>query len=241
MCEPATILAITAGTATFAGGAMQARAKHNAAKAAAERQNYINDLTYKNQMNQAVHADQIKANRFQRQLEAHAAAQTALYRQMEVNQLERGRVSLVAQQQLEEKITETAFEGVANVAAQIQAQGQVLASNAAAGHSLLLQLMDSERALGMQEAQLNATLRDANKAYNMQEYGFDLDQYSADMLAANRMPGAPQAESASFAPIRKPKVAGPSGLGLLGGTIAAAGAGLSAGVKTYGATPETWR
>lgn len=230
MCEPITMVAIAAGGVTAAGGIMQARAKHQAAAAAAARQNAIAQLTYQNQFNQAKVADQIKANRFQRQLEAYAAAQSALHRQLEINQQERTRTSMVAQQQREEKITESVFSSQELAAKAIQAQGQVLASGAVAGQSLLLQLMDSERALGMEEAQLNATIRDANKAYNLAEYGFDLDKYSADTMAANRMPGAPQAEAASFGPIRKPDVAGPSGLGLLGGVISSVGSGISAGL-----------
>ena len=241
MCEPATILAIGAGTASAAGGMMQARAKHNAAKAAADRQNRINQLKYTQDRQKAYAADQAKANQFKRQLEAYAAAQTALHKQMEINQMERTRTSMVAQQQLEEKITENAFEGQSQLIASIQAQGTVLAGAQQSGQSLLLSLMDTERQLGMQEAQLDASIRDANTAYNLQEFGFDLDKYTADSMARNRLPAAPQAQQASFAPIKMPEVAGPSGLGLMGGMLSAVGAGIGTGTALYGQLPGDWK
>ena len=241
MCEPATIIAIGAGTATAAGGMMQARAKHNAAKAAAQRQNQINQLKYIQDRQKTYAADQAKANQFKRQLEAHAAAQTALYKQMEINQMERTRTSMVAQQQLEEKISENAFEGQSQLIASIQAQGTVLAGSQQSGQSLLLSLMDVEKQLGIQEAQLDASIRDANTAYNLQQYGFDLDKYTADAMAVNKLPAAPQAQYASFAPIKMPEVAGPSGLGLMGGMLSAVGAGIGTGTALYGQLPGDWK
>lgn len=232
MCHP---LAIAAGAVQAVGGVMQAQAQHKAAKAAAQRQNYINELTYRDQMNQAKAADQMKFQQYQRELAAHSAAQRAVYQQKEINQLEQTRVSIAAQQALEEKITEASFQAEEKMIAQIQAQGTVLASSQQSGQSMLLALMDTEKELGRQEAQINASLRDANKQYRISEFGFGLDKYSADQRAMGMVPGAPVAQMASFAPIKKPKVEGPSGLGLMGGIFSAVGSGIGTTVSTQAA------
>ena len=93
--------------------------------------------------------------------------------------------------------------------------------------------MDTERQLGMAEAQLDRRLVDANKAYRLQEWGFDLDKYSQDTRAMNQLPGAPQADFASFAPVKMPEVSGPSGLGLMGGIVSSIGSGLGVGTNVY--------
>ncbi len=231
MCHP---LAIAAGAVQAVGGTMTAMAQHRAAKAAAQRQNMINELTYKDQMNQAKAADQMKAQQYNRELAAHAAAQSAVFQQREINQLERTRVSIAAQQALEEKTTEAAFQAEEKMISQIQAQGTVLASGQQSGQSMLLALMDTERQLGRQEAQINASLRDANKQYRISEYGFGLDQFAADQKSMGMIPGTPVAQMASFEPIKKPKVQGPSGLGLMGGIISSVGGGIGTGFSTYG-------
>ena len=228
MCEP---VSIALGVASAAGGMMQAKAQHNAAKAAAQRQNHINELNYRNNLNIAKSRDQAKARDYTRKLEAAAAAQTALAQQQQLNVQERNRASIAAQQKLEEAGTEIAFEQQAAIAKQIQAQGTVLASQQS-GQSMLLSLMETERALGFEDAQLRASMVDANKAYRIQEYGFDLDKYTADVIAMNRLPAAPVASQASFAPIKEPEVQGPSGLGLMGGMLSAAAGGAAVGFGT---------
>ena len=235
MCHP---LAIAAGAVQAVGGIMQASAQHKDAKAAADRQNQINELNYRHDLNIAAHKDQIKAQEYDRQLAAQAAAVSALARQQELNQTEQSRASEAAQQVLQEKITETSFESQAKLVQQIQAQGTVLASGQQAGQSMLLSLMDTERQLGFQEAQLNRRVVDANKGYRLAEYGYALDKFSSDQAAMNRLPGAPAAPSASFMPIKQPKVQGPSRLGLMGGIISSVGAGISTGVGTYSAGKE---
>ena len=234
MCHP---VAIAAGAVQAVGGVMQAKAQHKAAQAAAQRQNYINELTYRDQMNQAKAADQMKVQQYQRELAAHSAAQRAVYQQKEINQLEQTRVSIAAQQALEEKTTEASFQAEEKMIAQIQAQGTVLASS----QSMLLALMDTEKELGRQEAQINASLRDANKQYRISEFGFGLDKYSADQRAMGMVPGAPVAQMASFAPIKKPHVEGPSGLGLMGGIFSAVGGGIGTGFSTYNNMPDAWK
>ena len=68
MCEPTTI-AIVAGVGTAAGGGMKAIAQHRAQKAAARRQNQINQLKFQHELQIAAHKDQVKANEYNRQLE----------------------------------------------------------------------------------------------------------------------------------------------------------------------------
>ena len=225
MCEP---VSIALGVASAAGGMMQAKAQHNAAKAAAQRQNQINELNYRNNLNIAKARDQAKLSDYDRKLAAAAAAQTALAQQKQLNVQERNRASIAAQQKLQEAGTEIAFEQQAAIAKQIQAQGTVLASQQS-GQSMLLSLMETERALGFEDAQLRASMVDANKAYRIQEYGFNLDQYTADVVAMNRLPAAPVNPIASFAPIKEPEVQGPSGLGLMGGMLSAAAGGAAMG------------
>ena len=229
MCDPVTI-GIAAGSATFIGGSMKAKAEHDAAKANARRTNMINDMKFKQELQIKAHKDQVKANEYKRQLEAHSAAQTALYQQQQLNQEEQTRVSIAAQQALKETRTEMMFEDQEKLIASIQAQGTTLASSQQAGQSLLLSLMEVDRQLGIEHAQTTAAMQDANKAYRIQEWGFDLDKYGADVKAIHSLPGKPVAQSASFGPIKMPEVKGPSGLGLLGGIISSAGAGLGAGL-----------
>lgn len=231
MCEPISIIT---GAVSAVGGVMQAQAQHQAAQAAAARQNQINELNYQNKLNIAAHKDKLKGQAYKQKLEAQAAAHSALARQKYLNQLEHNRASIAAQQALKEKVTESAFASQTALTKQIQAQGTVLASGQQAGQSLLLSLMDTERQLGFEEAQLGASIRDATAAYGMQQYGIDLDKYTADVNALNKLPAKPVAPSASFAPVKMPEVEGPSGLGLMGGIISSVAGGVGAGMDTYG-------
>ena len=228
MCEP---VSIALGIASGVGGVMQAQAQHKAAKAAAARQNQINELNYRNNLNIAKERDQAKFRDYERKLAAAAAAQTALAQQQQLNVQERNRASIAAQQKLEEVGTEIAFDQQAAMVKQIQAQGTVLASQQS-GQSMLLSLMETERQLGFEDAQLRASMVDANKAYRIAEYGFDLDKYTADVIAMNRLPSSPVAQQASFAPIKEPEVQGPSGLGLMGGILSGIAGGAATGVST---------
>ena len=235
MCEPISIIT---GAVSAVGGVMQAQAQHQAAQAAAARQNQINELNYQNKLNIAAHKDKLSGQKFKRELEANAAAHSALMRQKQLNQMEATRASVAAQQALKEKGTEIAFKGQEALTKKIQAQGQILASGQQSGQSLLLTLMDTERQLGFEEAQLNASMQDANVAYGIQQYGINLDKYTADVNALNKLPAKPAAPSASFAPVKMPEVKGPSGLGLMGGVLSSVAGGVSAGVSTYGTGQE---
>lgn len=236
MCEPISIIT---GAVSAVGGVMQAQAQHQAAQAAAARQNQINELNYQNKLNIAAHKDKLAGQKFKRELEANAAAHSALMRQRQLNQMEATRASVAAQQALKEKGTEIAFKGQEALTKKIQAQGQILASGQQSGQSLLLSLMDTERQLGFEEAQLNASMQDANVAYGIQQYGINLDKYTADVNALNRLPAKPAAPSASFAPVKMPEVKGPSGLGLMGGIISSVAGGVGSGFDVYSET-KNW-
>ena len=92
-----TAIALAAGSAAVStvGGVMQAKAQHRAGQEAAARQNLINDLNYKKQLQISSIKDQEKGEAFSRQLAANAAARTTLYRQMALNNMERVRASIL--------------------------------------------------------------------------------------------------------------------------------------------------
>ena len=243
MCD-ALAIGIVSGVGSAVAGIGKANAEYQAQRAAARRQNQINNLNYQNQLNIAARKDKIKGMEYTRNLEAHAAAVTALENQKALNQQEKNRASVAAQQELEEKITEMAFEEQANLAKAIQAQGTILAGEQQAGQSLLLSLMETDRQLGFESAQANASMRDANKAYRIQEYGFDLDQYSADSAAMNRLPGAPQTPWASMGPVKLPDVPMPSKAGrnaaIFGSLVGGIGTGLGAASSYRTASKGNW-
>ena len=157
------------------------------------RQKYLNDITI------SAYNDQRKGEVFTAQLQADAASRTAFYRQKELNQIEANRASESAQQELREKITESLFSSQENLAKSIQAQGTTLASGQQAGQSMMLTLDQAERELGFaQEAQLDASVFDSTKAYGIKQFGVNLDQFSSDVSAYNRITtSAPMAPTAS--------------------------------------------
>ena len=236
MCEP---VSIGLGVAKAGAGMMAAKAKHDQAKAAADRQNQIQREEFQRQLQIKAHQDQMKSNNYKAQLASNAAARTAMMRQRDLNQQEATRASIANQQALQEKITEASFKSQRNLIKSIQAQGTVLASGQAPGQSMLLSLMNEDRQLGFRQAEINASLRDANKASAINQYGVPLDRYASDTQAINSLPGSPASPSASFAPIKKPDVQGPSKAGLFAGMLGAAVDGASTGVSTYGTYLKT--
>lgn len=231
MCTAAAAVGAVSGGLTFIGQAAQARAQHEAAQAAAQRQNIINEQAYQNKLQIAIRKDQEKADIFSRKLGALAESQSAYARQRMMNQMEATRASISGQTALKEKITEMSFTGQSNLAKAIQARGAILAGQQA-GQSMLLSLQNVERVLGQETAQLNAQLFDANRARYAQQYGIDLDQYTADVMARNRIAPTPVSQSAEFSPQRLPEVQGPTGEALKGGLLAAAGSGVSSFTST---------
>jgi len=217
MCEAVT-LGILSGVAQAGAGIIQQNAAHRNAVAQVNRSNAIARQKYLNDITISAFNDQRKGEVFTAQLQADAASRTAFYRQKELNQIEANRASESAQQELREKITESLFSSQANLAKSIQAQGTMLASGQQAGQSMMLTLDQAERELGFAQAQLDASVFDATKAYGIKQFGVNLDQFSSDVSAYNRITtSAPMAPTASFKtiqpikqePPRKPSILGP--------------------------------
>ena len=231
MCEAVT-LGIIAGAAQAGAGIIQQNAAHRNAVAQVNRSNAIARQKYLNDITISAFNDQRKGEVFTAQLQADAASRQAYYRQKEINQLEANRSSETAQQELREKVTEAMFKSQEGLAKAIEAQGTVLASGQQAGQSMMLQLADVERQMGFKNAQLNASVFDATKAFGIKQFGVDLDQYGADTRAYNSISTtAAIAPSASFKTIRPIEQAPPEKPSILGPLLG----GIGTGIGVYGA------
>ena len=230
MCEAVT-LGIIAGAAQAGAGIIQQNAAHRNAVAQVNRSNAIARQKYLNDIQISAFNDQRKGEVFTAQLQADAASRQAYYRQKEINQLEANRSSETAQQELREKVTEAMFKSQEGLAKAIEAQGTILASGQQAGQSMMLQLADVERQMGFKNAQLNASVFDATKAFGIKQFGVDLDQYGADTRAYNSISTtAAIAPSASFKTIRPIEQAPPEKPSILGPLLG----GIATGVGVYG-------
>ena len=230
MCEAVT-LGILSGVAQAGAGIIQQNAAHRNAVAQVNRSNAIARQKYLNDITISAFNDQRKGEVFTAQLQADAASRQAYYKQREINQLEANRSSETAQQELREKVTEAMFKSQEGLAKAIEAQGTILASGQQAGQSMMLQLADVERQMGFKNAQLNASVFDATKAFGIKQFGVDLDQYGADTRAYNSISTtAAIAPSASFKTVRPIEQAPPEKPSILGPLLG----GISAGVGVYG-------
>ena len=230
MCE-ATTLAIISASAQAGAGMIQQNAAHRNAVAQVNRSNAIARQKYLNDITISAFNDQRKGEVFTAQLQADAASRQAYYRQKEINQLEANRSSETAQQELREKVTEAMFKSQEGLAKAIEAQGTILASGQQAGQSMMLQLADVERQMGFKNAQLNASVFDATKAFGIKQFGVDLDQYGADTRAYNSITTtASIAPSASFKTVRPIKQDPPPKPSILGPILG----GISSGIGVYG-------
>ena len=230
MCE-ATVLGIIAGAAQAGAGIIQQNAAHRNAVAQVNRSNAIARQKYLNDITISAFNDQRKGEVFTAQLQADAASRQAYYKQKEINQLEANRSSETAQQELREKVTEAMFKSQEGLAKAIEAQGTILASGQQAGQSMMLQLADVERQMGFKNAQLNASVFDATKAFGIKQFGVDLDQYGADTRAYNSISTtAAIAPSASFKTVRPIEQAPPEKPSILGPILG----GIASGVGVYG-------
>ena len=238
MCEP-TLIGLALGGAKAITGIQQQNAQYRAQVAAVDRSNAMARQKYINDLNIASHNDQLKGRKFEAELKAAAAEKTAYWKQKEINQIAANQASTAEQMKLNEKIKKAQFESQANLAKSIQAQGTVLASGGAAqGQSLMLMLQQAERELGFEQAQIDATVFDATKNYGLQQFGIDMDLYSADTTAANNIStSAILAPTASFMTIRPEKIKAPkkpSPLGpILSGITTTLGVGTSLGGEDY--------
>ena len=230
MCE-ATTLAIISASAQAGAGMIQQNAAHRNAVAQVNRSNAIARQKYLNDITISAFNDQRKGEVFTAQLQADAASRQAYYRQKEINQLEANRSSETAQQELREKVTEAMFKSQEGLAKAIEAQGTILASGQQAGQSMMLQLADVERQMGFKNAQLNASVFDATKAFGIKQFGVDLDQFGADTRAYNSISTtAAIAPSASFQTVRPIEQAPPEKPSALGPLLS----GIATGVGVYG-------
>ena len=213
MCTPLA-LGIAAGGASAVTGIMQQNRAHRAQVDAVNRSNQIARQKYLNDITISAFNDRQKGQVFTAQLQADAASRAAFYKQKEFNQIEANRASESAQQELRE------------------------ASGQAAGQSTMLSLDQAERELGYAQAQLDASVFDATKAYGIKQFGVNLDQFSSDVSAYNRITTtAPMAPAASFmtmqpieqAPPPKPSILTP----ILGGFVTGVqtGFGVKAALK----------
>jgi hypothetical protein len=235
MCEAVT-LGIISGVAQAGAGIIQQNAAHRNAVAQVNRSNAIARQKYLNDITISAFNDQRKGEVFTAQLQADAASRQAYYKQREINQLEANRSSETAQQELREKVTEAMFKSQEGLAKAIEAQGTILASGQQAGQSMMLQLADVERQMGFKNAQLNASVFDATKAFGIKQFGVDLDQYGANTRAYNSISTtAAIAPSASFKTVRPIEQAPPEKPSILGPLLG----GISAGVGVYGQLKPT--
>ena len=158
-------------------------------------------------------------------------------KQKEINQISATQASTAEQMKLQEKITAAQFQSQENLTKSIQAQGTVLASGQQAGQSLMLTLDQAERELGFEQAQIDASIFDATRAFGIAQYGIDLDQYSADTQTYNSMKGGPSlAPSASFAPVVPIKKKAPAKPSALGPILS----GVTTGLSTFGDVGGDW-
>ena len=234
MCT-ALALGIASGVGTAVTGIAEQNRAHRAQVDAVNRSNAIARQKYINDITISAYNDQRKGEVFTAQLQADAAARSSLYQQREINQIEANRASESAQQELREKVTEAMFASQENLAKAIQSQGTVLASGQQAGQSMMLSVDDVERKYGMQQAQLDASVFDATKAYGIKQFGVNLDQYNSDMSAVNNLStSAVVAPIASFKTIRPTKQKAPPKPSILTPLLSgfSAGVGTWAGVKT---------
>ena len=234
MCAPIA-LGIASGVGTAVTGIMEQNRAHRAQVDAVNRSNAIARQKYINDITISAYNDQRKGEVFTAQVQADAAARSSLYQQREINQIEANRASESAQQELREKVTEAMFASQENLAKAIQSQGTVLASGQQAGQSMMLSVDDVERKYGMQQAQLDASVFDATKAYGIKQFGVNLDQYNSDMSAVNNLStSAVVAPIASFKTIRPTKQKAPPKPSILTPLLSgfSAGVGTWSGVKT---------
>ena len=233
MCSPG----LAVGGLQAVGGVMQAQGQYNAQKRAVERQNQIAHQQYQQQLAIAERNDQVAKDKHAGELAAHAQAMNDYQKQLEVNQLDANRASAAASQKKQQRETKAAFDMEAAIAKSIEATGTML-STGNAGQSFLLQTEQNQRSLGFATAQLEQTLMDSDKVYNLEKQGVIYGQYNKDAAAYSNLPGMPQAAPASFIPHKPIKAAGPSKMALMGAMVGAVAGGVGSGISTQASYNE---
>jgi hypothetical protein len=240
MCEP-TLIAISLGAAQAVTGIAQQNAAWANQRNAVLRSNHMATTKYANELTIAEYNDKLKGLVFEKELNADAAAQTELAAIRQNNQISADQASTAAQIAANEKLAEQAFKSQENLAKSIQAQGEVLASGAPAGNSLGALLQGAEREFGFEQAQIDASQDSVTRAYAIEQYGIDLDKYSADIAAINQTKSIATHKQASYEPIKpimqevpkKPSILGP----ILSGITTGLGAyNFAGGTFSFGST-----
>tara|TARA_R100000458_G_scaffold34880_1_gene32246 strand:+ start:199 stop:1017 length:819 start_codon:yes stop_codon:yes gene_type:complete len=223
------MIGLAVGGATTVTGIAEQNRAHSNAVAQVNRQNAIAKQNYLNEISISAFRDQRKLDVFEAQLEADSQSKAAYYKQLAINQTEADNAKNAERKILDEKITKALFDSQANLAKSITAQGTILASGMQPGQSMLLELNQAERELGFEQAQIDASLLDATKAYGVAAYGIDLDQYGADSNAmSNIQTQAIISPTASFQTIRPSKIDPPKKPSILGPILSGVTAGLGA-------------
>ena len=243
MCNPVAIGIALGATQAVTGIAQQNAAWANQRNAVL-RSNHMATTKYANELTIAEYNDKLKGLVFEKELNADAAAQTELAAIRQNNQISADQASTAAQIAANEKLAEQAFKSQENLAKSIQAQGEVLASGAPAGNSLGALLQGAEREFGFEQAQIDASQDSITRAYAIEQYGIDLDKYSADIAAINQTKSIATHKQASYEPIKpimqavpkKPSILGPilSGITTGLGAYNFAGGTFSFGGGTFG-------
>lgn len=223
MCNPIAI-----GIATAAAGGMQAIGQHQAQKAAVARSNAIAQQQYQRELQIAAQRDRVKNEKAKADFKADAAAKTAYYAKLSATQAEANRALASSAQTKKEVGTTVDFNTQRAMRKAIQAQGSILATGGT-GQSHLLRVMDAERELGIEMAEAEQTLYDAELARGIRDEGTLLDAASANIAAWNGLPASPLNPQASLLPVKPIKAKGPSNLSLLGSLVGAGVSGVSAG------------
>ena len=245
MCTVALALAGVSAVGSGVADRQAKMAQWRAQKNAVDRSNAQAKLQYQNEIQISAYKDQRKSLEFEAALDAQVSARAALNKQLEINQQEATRASLANQLKLNEKITEAQFSDQKKLVESIKAQGTVLASGMQAGQSMMLELMDVERQLGMDQASTSASLLDANRTAAMTEYGIGLSQYSADARAVSGSGGGPTfGPSAEFQTIKPTKQSDPEKPSMLGSIMTGITTGVAVGAgvgHAKGADTAWWR
>ena len=235
MCEPTLIFSAAMGGMSAISGIQEQNRQHRAQVDAVNRSNAMARQKYINDIQISAYNDQQKLNVFDAQLNADVASQEAYFKQKEINQIEANRAVEAADQELQEVLNEQMFASQANLAKALQTQGTVLASGMASGQSMMLELGQAERELGFEQAQIDATVFDATRAYGIDKYGIDLDQFAADTSAKNSITtSALMAPTASFKTIRPIKQNAPKKPSILGPILGGISTGISTGTALGG-------
>ncbi len=220
---------LAVGGISAIGGIMQAQGQYNAQKAAVARQNQIAHQQYQDQLRIQGQKSEAQKDKHDSELKAHAQAVNNFNQQLELNQLETNRAMAIVNQKKKEKQTKVAFEQQSQLTKAIKATGKML-STGNAGQSFLLQMSQSERELGMMQAQLEQSLFDSEKTAALEGQGVLHQQYNRDASAYNNLPGFPGAPPAVLLPYKPIMASGPSKMALMGAMVGAVGGGIGAGI-----------